>query len=249
MSGYMVKVPVPATLAAGGSAAGTSLAQGASGGAVSNPYANAVSAWKTLSTTRSTNKAAYLNTYATSLTSWTDSDYTTTSATVDINPETLINLLAHAKAGIIRLGQAISFKLPDGAIFDIKADGSYEILDKDAKVTYRACNIRDFNPFLNASDKLEDFIRYCGSLGVKQQEMLKLPMELFIAWLVLEAAKLDNEPEPDDIKLIPSLRKVTKPRCIQCQRFLPLTHVRRQIHFCRTLCFERYSGAGGLQTA
>lgn len=49
------------------------------------------------------------------------------------------------------------------------------------------------NRFLAASDLLEDFIAYVGPHGVSKAEFRDLPIELFIQWLVLEAAKQDGE--------------------------------------------------------
>jgi len=101
--------------------------------------------------------------------------------------------------------------LPDGALLDVNADGSYKLIDKDAKITYKACRVREFNTYLNASDKLEDFIKYCGTLGIKKREMLDLPINLFIAWLIIQSAKADQEPEPiEEIKLLEDLRRSDK---------------------------------------
>ena len=136
-------------------------------------------------------------------------------------------------------GCSSTIELPDGTIIDIKADGSYTIQDKDAKVVYRASRLRDFNPFINVSDRLEEFIEFCGKQGVKQGEMLELPINLFIGWLVISAAKHDREPEPD-IKLLPDLRKHSFPRCIGCGRFIPHTHKIKKLEFCAPVCFDRH---------
>lgn len=64
----------------------------------------------------------------------------------------------------------------------------------------------EFNRYLNASDLLEEFIRYCGTERVTKQELMKLPMELFIKWLIVSAAEADQEPAPPDIKLVEDLR-------------------------------------------
>ena len=93
----------------------------------------------------------------------------------------------------IRDGQSAKVNLPDGSIIDVKADGSFTIEDSDAKVTYRANRVRDFNSYVNASDKLESFIRFCGDVGVKQSEMLSIPIKHFIAWLIVESALADGE--------------------------------------------------------
>lgn len=134
-------------------------------------------------------------------------------------------------------GAPCKIKLPDGGMLEVDADGSYRLNDNNAKVTYRANRHRDFNPFVNASDKLEAFIQYCGGQGVRQGEMLDLPIKLFIGWLILQAAVADGEnPEPDN--LLEDLRDRTKPRCA-CGRFLSRKMIERKIHFCRPVCLER----------
>jgi hypothetical protein len=66
-----------------------------------------------------------------------------------------------------------------------------------------------------------------------------LPINLFIGWLVIQAAKADKEPEPD-IKLIPDLRKRITPRCPSCGRFTLADLRARAIMFCAPICFERH---------
>lgn len=93
----------------------------------------------------------------------------------------------------LEVGHARTIKFPDDTMIDFKENGSFTIKDQDAKVTYKANRSRDFNPFINASDKLEDFIRFCGELGVKQDDMLNIPLRSFVQWLVMEAAKADGD--------------------------------------------------------
>ena len=114
--------------------------------------------------------------------------------------------------GPIKVNMGYDFKLhlPDGSILELEKDGSYKLNDANAKIKYKACPLREFNPFVDASDKLEAFIKYCGTLGVNKKEMLHLPINLFIAWLIVEAAKMDKEPEPElEIKLLEDLRTKT----------------------------------------
>lgn len=136
-------------------------------------------------------------------------------------------------------GEQQTIHLPDGTVIEVKKDGSYEIQDKDAKVIYRANRIRDFNAFLNASDKMEAFIRFCGEHGVRRGEMLDLPVKHFIAWLILEAAKADQEEQPDVPLLADLRREASQPRCVSCGRFMPRRRKRAGLTVCRTLCFER----------
>lgn len=138
----------------------------------------------------------------------------------------------------IEHGHESNIELPDGTFVHVDKDGSYRIEDSQAKVIYKAEPARDFNVFMNASDRLEDFVRFCGQHGVTQDEMMHLPINLFVGWLVLEAAKADREPEPDDINLIPDLRRIKKPRCISCGRFITKAKKVAKVEYCSTKCFE-----------
>lgn len=72
-----------------------------------------------------------------------------------------------------------------------------------------------FNRFVNASDLLEEFIRYVGALGVKQGDVLQLPIDLFIKWLIIEAAKKDGDAPPEGVVVqLPNIR------CLKCGRFI-----------------------------
>lgn len=84
-------------------------------------------------------------------------------------------------------------KLPDGSKVVVDFNGNYEIIDKNAIVTYQANNIREFNKYVNASDLLESFIRDVGKLGVKQKDIFSLPIDLFINWLIVKAAEKDDD--------------------------------------------------------
>jgi len=138
----------------------------------------------------------------------------------------------------LRNGDARTLRLPDGTVIDVQTNGSFTINDKDAKVIYRANRVRDFNSFVNASDKLEAFIKFCGAIGVRQSEMLDIPVKHFIAWLIVEAAKADGE-RPEEIATFPDLRQHVHPRCVNCGRFLARKHVERKIAFCRPVCLEK----------
>ncbi len=77
---------------------------------------------------------------------------------------------------------------------------------------------REFNKYVNASDLLEEFIRWLGTQKVKQHEVLALPLELFVKWLVINASEADGE-EPEVV--MPPLRG----RCRQCGQFMRRTEV------------------------
>lgn len=125
--------------------------------------------------------------------------------------------------------------LPDGSKLIMDDMGNYRIEDAQAKVKYQANRVREFSPHLNASDLLADFVRYVGTLGVKQSEVLGLPIELFINWLIIEAAERDRDPVPADVVPVAKhtkLLEVRKPKCLQCGRFIPLLHNRNRFPFC-----------------
>jgi hypothetical protein len=133
----------------------------------------------------------------------------------------------------LEAGKSRTISFPDGTIIDFKLDGSFEINDKNAKVVYRANRSHDFNPFINASDKLEEFIKFCGEIGVRQGDMLNIPIKQFVQWLVIEAARADGD------KSIPlELPDLTKPRCRTCQRFISRKLKADGIEFCRPVCLE-----------
>ena len=138
-----------------------------------------------------------------------------------------------------------SIELPDGARLEVDDQGNYRIEDKDAKVTYRANRMREFSPHLNASDMLAQFVKYVGLLGVRQKEVLGLPIELFISWLIIEAAERDKDPVPDDVKRIehhPQIIEAQRPKCLACGRFIPRLYYRNRFPFCRPEHGVRYVG-------
>jgi hypothetical protein len=49
-----------------------------------------------------------------------------------------------------------------------------------------------FNAYLNGSDLVEQFIKWCGEQGVRRGEFARLPIELFVRWLIIEATKADG---------------------------------------------------------
>lgn len=97
---------------------------------------------------------------------------------------------------------------------------------------------REFNRYINASDLMEEFIGYLNTVGVRQGEVMDLPVELFIKWLIIRACEEDQE-EPNVSLELPA-RRTPQPRCAGCQRFL-----RRDTKLalcgpaCATLAFER----------
>ena len=154
------------------------------------------------------------------------------------------------RSGTIRVeaGQPARIELPDGAIIDVKADGSYEIVDKDAKVTYKANRVREFNRYVNASDLLEEFIDFVDGVGgIDKERFLALPIEAFIRWLVLRAAQADGESMPEEetaitqsVLALPSPIHRIKRNCKCCGRFVSRRRADNAMLFCSTEHFARY---------
>jgi hypothetical protein len=147
-----------------------------------------------------------------SVTSNSINSWVTTNDTADayynrVGPSELFRMLRDMDVDV-DAGQTITLRMPDGSQLFIEK-GNVRIEDKDAKVTYKANRLREFNRYLNASDLLEDFIKFVGTADVSRGEFLKLPVELFIKWLVVEAARADGEPveewEADLHKNVPRL--------------------------------------------
>lgn len=76
---------------------------------------------------------------------------------------------------------------------------------------------REFNKYINASDLLEEFIKWLGEQGVKQGEVMELPVELFIKWLIIKACEQDEE-EPNVTLQLPAPKK--QPHCLGCGQFM-----------------------------
>lgn len=88
-----------------------------------------------------------------------------------------------------------------------------------------------FNRYINGSDLLQEFIRFLGQHRVRKGEALKMSLELFIQWLIIEAAKADNEEPPIQLRL-----PAPKLRCLQCKRIL---RRKTAIMLCSNACVMR----------
>lgn len=141
------------------------------------------------------------------------------------------------------LQRGVTYDMPNGSKVIVAADGSYTIDDKDAKVIYRASRVRDFNPFMNASDLLERYIEELEPQGVKQDEVLHLEIEHFIYWLVCKASERDGDAFPSDLPTPPDARLMALaqrcPRCKACGRFIRRAWAAASIAFCSPLHMER----------
>lgn len=137
----------------------------------------------------------------------------------------------------------LSLELPDGHILDMDQQGNFKIVAKDAKVTYKANGQREFNRYINASDLLAQFIKDLGMVGATQKQVLQVPLELFINWLVIRAAEQDEEQVPADVPKLADLPKLALPRCRQCGRFLSRTHMEVNFSFCNGMHADRFMAA------
>jgi len=139
--------------------------------------------------------------------------------------------------------EARELELPDGAKLIIDGAGNYRVDDQDAQVVYQANRIREFSPHLNASDMVARFVEYVGSLGVRKADVLGLPLHLFIAWLVIEAADRDGDDVPEGIVAVdkdPYVIGSVRPRCLGCGRFIKKLHQRNRFPFCSPEHGARY---------
>lgn len=174
--------------------------------------------------TSSTSTSGYFTTSYTSsaITSFTRSIVPISSGYIDANNlnDLLQNFISdhnlNVKDKIFTPKEGYTINTLDGTVIDIDDTGNIKVTDNDAKIIYKSNRIREFNRFLNASDLLETFIRFIGKEGVKQSEVLSIPIELFINWLIIEASKEDGEEPP----LLPVTKEKVFNRCLSCGRFI-----------------------------
>ena len=145
----------------------------------------------------------------------------------------------------VDLGTEVRIDLPDGTRVRVSKDGSYKIIDKNAKVTYQQTPAREFNKFINASDILEDFVKYLGEIGARQQDVLEVPIEVFIHWLVIEAAKADGDEPPKDVQALPPITKHDC-RCVCCGKFITKEKHGLGINFCSANHLETFMNKKGV---
>lgn len=102
------------------------------------------------------------------------------------------DVVTYGNGSLINGGE---YELPDGSTLKIDQLGNYKIEDKNAQIRYLANRVRAFNPCLNASDLLEKFIDFMDKeFQITQEEMLQVPINAFIHWLIREAARRDGDP-------------------------------------------------------
>jgi hypothetical protein len=156
------------------------------------------------------------------------------------------------RADRMKLSTACKLELPDGTLVDVQADGSYQILDADAKIKYKGNPLREFNRYVNASDLLEEFVDFVASVGgINKEGFLGLPVELFIRWLVIRAAEADGDEAPEDemaLKAHPALlpaptAAISYRNCKCCGRFVTRKKADHGMLFCNAEHFKKFEEA------
>lgn len=145
------------------------------------------------------------------------------------------------------LKEDLIIKLPDGTKIHLKADGNFRIEDENAKVIYAANRLREFNPFVNAGDLVAKFIDFVRETvpTVRKNDVATLPLQLFIHWLIIEAATKDADPIPEDVVRPEKNRLLierVRPRCLlpSCRRFVRRKLASGGFSYCNTLHAQKH---------
>jgi hypothetical protein len=133
-----------------------------------------------------------------------------------------------------------TYHFDDGSVLHVDDKGNFRIEDKDAKITYQANNVREFNKYLNSSDLMADFIDDMGKLGADADQVLNIPLQYYIRWLVHKAAEADGEtsdeslPEiaHDTIKCLDAPKRPNMFKCKHCGRFIGAIKGNNGMMFC-----------------
>lgn len=94
----------------------------------------------------------------------------------------------------------------------------------------------EFNKYINASDLMEEFIAFLRENHVRQGEVMTLPLEMFIKWLIIRACEQDGE-EPEVHLTLPAPRQ--QPRCLGCGQFMA-KDIAPNFHVHDAMCATRY---------
>jgi len=130
-------------------------------------------------------------------------------------------------------------KFADDAILEIDDQGQWKLFDENQHVLYRG-GPREFNKYVNASDLLEEFIGDCGKVHVQQDEILKLPLGLFVHWLIIKAAEQDDDPmSAEGVPRLEQDVKKLSPRCSGCGQFINKNRAKAGLFICSSACFEK----------
>lgn len=131
---------------------------------------------------------------------------------------------------------------PDGTKLAFER-GNVTIVDENSKIVYKSNPIREFNRYLNASDLLEEFIEYCKKQKVNQAEFMNMPVQVFIAWLIVRTAEEDGEDPKDAVLMLEDAnrKRRQKPKCKCCGKFLNKNKFNNGIHFCNGAHMDLYA--------
>ncbi len=191
-------------------------------------------------------------------TTWSDTASTTSNATISsggTSPRcprlgtcavynytvTIPNSVPVYDPGPVFIPDAVirQIKMADGSIIHIDAQGNFRIEDANAKVTYTANRVRNFNPYVNAGDLLARFIDYVRVEipGIRRSDIPGLPLQVFVHWLILEAASRDGDPVPPEVIPVPESRMLTarvRPQCRLpiCRRYIPRISIDTGFNYC-----------------
>lgn len=169
---------------------------------------------------------------------WQDTDL--------VGPVDWEGLFLERRASRLVIPKAVEqYELPDGATLHVDDQGNYRIDDRNAKVIYAAHRLREFSPHVNASDLVAQFIEYVGKLGVRRRDVPHLPLNLFVHWLIVEAAERDQDPLPQDVVPLPNnrlLKSYIQPHCAytRCRRFIRRDQTIRGVGYCAPVCATRH---------
>lgn len=142
---------------------------------------------------------------------------------------------------VVRAGDVLI--LPDGTEIVVDQSGNYVINDQDAKVVYKANRNLEFNRYINASDLLEEFLRYLKSMGVSRKDVMKIDLGIFITWLIVAAAEADGmeKPQEETLMLEHQVKPISQqPKCMCCKRFIKRKTAEAGILFCSGVHMDRY---------
>ena len=140
-------------------------------------------------------------------------------------------------------GSNTTFVLPDGTEIKYHYDDRIEIDDSKGKRLYQSAPTRGFNKYLNASDLLEDFVRYCASERLSRKDFAELPLSLFIYWLIAKAAEADGDSTDDIVPLLETSVKQQRyqpHRCQCCGKSLSKRFLENHVHFCSASHMQLY---------
>lgn len=170
----------------------------------------------------------------------TSSTSITTASSYLSSPQIGIgNFIVNSDGFPTTLLAAGTYNLEDGTKLIIDDKGNFRIEDKDAKVTYKSNNVREFNKYINSSDLLSDFIEDMGKLGATAEQVLNTPIQFFIRWLIYKSAESDGEESDESLlDITKSVKMNIEPpkritfKCKHCGKFIPNNNANNGIMFC-----------------